>query len=81
MRDKEMADAAIDKCNCMVRYAGGAQLPAVRKGKEFFTPEGYKITPPDSFEVMTPHAIKALMVERGEIYIGHMFTPSETTKS
>ena len=73
--DKNMSDAAIDKCTCMVRYGGDSQLPAVRKGKEFFTAEGHQISGIASFEDMTPHAIKKLMTERGEIYIGHMFAP------
>ena len=78
--DKEMAYASIDRCNCMVRYRGGSQLPAIRRGKEFFTAEGNQIDRPTSFEDMVPRAIKKLMVERGEIYIGHMFTPAAEQK-
>lgn len=71
--DLMIREAQIDKCNCMVRYNGGAQLPAVRRGKQFFSPEGDEITCPDSFENMDRHAIRSLMAERGEVYIGHMF--------
>jgi hypothetical protein len=74
--DKDMAKASIDKCNCMIRYAHmDTQLPAIRKGKEFFTPEGYAIIPPNSFEDMDYRAIHNLMKSRGDEYIGHMFAP------
>jgi hypothetical protein len=72
--DKDMAAASIDKCNCMVRYAHmETQLPAIRKGKEFFTPEGDAIKAPESFEDMKPRAIVELMRSRGDEYIGHRF--------
>ena len=72
---KDMANAEIDKCNCMIRYgSSSSQLPSIRKGKKFFTPQGDEVSKPDSFEDMPPAAIKKIMDERGEVYIGHMFT-------
>lgn len=70
--DKEMAFAAIDKCNCMARYQE-TTLPAIRKGKQFYTPEGKPIMAPQSFEDMHPNAIRGIMASRGDQYIGHMF--------
>lgn len=74
--DKDMAKASIDKCNCMIRYAHmDTQLPAIRRGKKFFTPEGYEVIAPNSFEDMDYSAIHKLMKSRGDEYIGHMFAP------
>ena len=40
--DQMMATASIERCNCMVRYADGMQMPAIRLGrsKRFLDPEG-----------------------------------------
>ena len=73
--DKEMSYASIDRCNCMVRYGGGDQLPAIRRGKEFFDPQNMRIVAPHSFEDMDRHAIRRLMAARNEVYIGHIFGP------
>ena len=60
----------------MVRFGNAdVQLPAIRKGKQFFSPEGDEITAPTSFEDMPPAAIKNLMTARGEVYIGHLLGP------
>ena len=71
---------SIEKCNCLVRYGGSDyQSPAVRKGKgknaKFFTPEGYEIEKPQSFEDMEPEVIVKRMRANNEIYIGHIFGP------
>ena len=79
--DRDMAAASIDKCNCMIR-CGTEQLPAIRKGKEFFTPEGHRILTPNSFEDMPPRISKMLMDESASVYIGHMFAPwNQVTES
>jgi hypothetical protein len=71
--DKNHAAWAIDNCNCMIRYNGGPQMPAIRKGKQFFTPEGESIATPTSHEDMERREIARLMKERGEVYIGNIF--------
>ena len=86
--DREMSNAFISKCNCMVRYNGGPQIPAIRRDTrdryllgrgnwapiyKFFTPEEEEIAPPTSFELMTSAEIKKLMDEQNEVYVGHMF--------
>ena len=72
-----MGWGSIQKCNCMIRYgAEESQTPAVRKGKHFFTPEGYEIAPPTSYEDMPSTTIIKMMKDRGEVYIGHIFGPS-----
>lgn len=72
-----MADASIERCNCMVRYNGGDQMPARRKGKAFWDAEGNEIVKPTSFEDMAPKEIARLMKEGGWVYIGHMFGPKK----
>ena len=73
---KLMGQASIQRCNCMVRFGNAdAQMPAIRKGKQFFTPEGDEMSAPSSFEDMHHTAIKKLMDERGEVYIGHLLGP------
>ncbi len=71
--DNMMAIASIERCNCMVRYGGDNQMPAIRHGKVFADPEGREIVPPDSFEMMHHTRIAELLKERNEVYIGHMF--------
>ena len=71
--DKLMALGSLERCNCMVRYNGGPQMPAIRHGKHFTDPEGREIARPTSFEDMKGPAIIAAMTARGEVYIGHMF--------
>lgn len=72
---KEMGKASIGNCNCMVRYNGGPQMPAIRLGRSrnFTSPEGDPLAPPTSFEDMKPAQIEALMRENNEVYIGHIF--------
>jgi hypothetical protein len=70
--------AAIERCNCMIRYGDqNSQSPAIRRrsGKtaRFFTPEGHELACPDSFEDMLSGDIIRLMQARGEEYIGHLF--------
>ncbi len=75
--DKMLAQASIERCNCMVRYGDGSQMPAVKLGKkmEFTNSEGRPITKPDSYEMMHHNQIARLMRERNEVYIGHMIGP------
>lgn len=73
--DKMMRQASVERCNCMVRYNGGPQLPARKDGKAFFSPEDDELAKPDSFEMMKPREIARLMKANNEIYIGHMFRP------
>lgn len=73
--DGEMARASIQRCNCMVRYNGGPQMPARRAGKHFYSPEGDEIIKPDSFEMMSHNEIAKLLKEANALYIGHMFKP------
>jgi hypothetical protein len=75
--DRDHVNWAINSCNCMVRNGDGSQMPARRNGKNFFSPEGEPIETPTSFEDMPPRSIIALMRERGETYIGHLFGPGE----
>lgn len=70
--EKEMGRAAIEKCNCMIRYNGGPQLPAIKRGKVFFSPQEDEITKPDSYEMMHFNDIVRLMNSNNEVYIGHM---------
>ena len=87
--DRMIRAWSIEQANCMVRYNDGPQLPAIRRdmtqrgrGKgngaavyKFFTlgPREEEIATPTSYEMMTPSAIRKLMDNRGEVYIGHMF--------
>jgi hypothetical protein len=71
--DKMMGRASIERCNCMVRYGDGPQIPAVKRGKVFSNPEGDEITNPTSYEMMHHTAIARILNCRNEIYIGHMF--------
>ncbi len=71
--DAAMAEASIQRCDCMVRYKDGGQLPAFRRGKQFTDPEGDAIVTPDSFEDMHWSKIAELLRQRNEIYIGHIF--------
>lgn len=73
--DAEMARASIERCNCMIRYNGGPQLPAIRRKKVFRSPEGHVLCEPTTFEDMHRTAIARLMAERNEVYIGHQFAP------
>lgn len=68
-----MSRASIERCNCMVRYKGGSQMPARRDGKLFFTPEGDQIAPPSSFEDMHHSEIARMMKANNEVYLGHIF--------
>ncbi len=65
--------AAIQKCNCMVRYNDGCQLPAIHWKGEFFDPAGRPIVKPTSYEKMRWYDIAAVMKECGEVFIGHIF--------
>jgi hypothetical protein len=74
-----MGWGSIEKCNCLVRYGSSdEQTPAIRRGEgknaKFFTPEGCEIAKPTSWENMPGTMIARRMKERGEVYIGHMFT-------
>lgn len=69
--EKMMGRASIERCNCMIRYNGGPQMPAIRWHKAFFNPEGVPIVTPDSYEMMNHNAISAIMKANGETYIGH----------
>lgn len=71
--DKLMAKASIERCNCMIRYGGGPQIPALRRGKVFTTSEGDQIMKPDSYEMMHHTAIATILKNQNKIYIGHMF--------
>ena len=70
-----MAEASIEKCNCMVRYQDGQQMPAIKQGRAFFDPEGNAIVPPTSHEMMDHNSIKRLLASNNTQYIGHMFGP------
>lgn len=70
-----MGEASIQRCNCMVRYGGGDQMPAIRRGKAFLSPEGDLLGTPSSHEDMHFNEIKRLMAGRNEAYIGHIFGP------
>ena len=87
-QDRLMSVAAIARCNCMVRYHGGPQMPAIRRdvgerpGKgnwkavyKFFNPSGEEIEAPTSHEMIAGAEIQKLMDDRGDVYIGHMFGP------
>jgi hypothetical protein len=71
--DRDHCDWALNNCNCMIRWGGGNQMPAIRRGKDFFTPTGKPIATPESFEDMSASLIIKLMRERGESYIWYMF--------
>lgn len=70
--ESEMGKASIEKCNCMIRYTDGPQMPAIKRGKAFFTPEGDEIVRPGSYELMHFNQIRRLMKANNEIYVGHV---------
>lgn len=57
----------------MVRYGGGSQMPAIRRGKEFEDPEGRPITEPGSYEDMEPRRILEILNETNTVLISHIF--------